>query len=174
MSGVNQYLKEKLSEAKGTVWLTPEIPEKKLNNAVNAFKYDGDPATIIAILDNTTFKSAKEGFAVSGSKLVYKEVFESPREFLLEDIENFENLVSVITNSKGKEKTKKSFKINKKDGTSYECKVCSLIDTETLSSVLNGALESFEDYEEQNQLEPIENLPEELKLAYLKVVARVC
>lgn len=173
MSGVNQYLKEELPKAKGKVWLTPEIPEKKLSNAVNAFKFNGDPESIIAILDNTTFGSAKEGFIVSGSKVVYKEVFETPVEFFFEDVESFENVVSITKNSKGKEKKSKVFKINQKEGGSYECKLCSLVDTELLALALNGALENFEDYEEQNQLEPIEALPEELKLTYLKVIVNM-
>lgn len=173
MSGVNQYLKDEFSKMKGKIWLTPEIPEKKLSNAVNAFKYNGDPSTIIAILDNTTFGSAKEGFVISGGKLVYKEVFESPIEFLFDDIESFENIVTVTKNAKGKEKKSKVFKINKKGGEVYECKHGALIDTETLARILNGALEDFESYEEQNQLEPIESLSEDLKLAYLKVVVNM-
>lgn len=173
MSGVNQYLKEELSKMKGKVWLTPDIPEKKLRNAVNSFKYNGDPSTIIAILDNTTLRSAKEGFIVSGSKLVCKEVFESPVEFLFEEIGSFEYIENVTQNSKGKEKKSNFFKVNKKDGSTCEFKYNTLVDTEALARILNGALESFESYEEQNQLEPIENLSEELKLAYLKVVVNM-
>ncbi|PRY65572.1 hypothetical protein B0H98_10296 [Vreelandella songnenensis] len=173
MSGVNQYLKEEFAKMKGKVWLTPDIPEKKLSNAVNAFKYNGDPSTIIAILDNTTLRSAKEGFIVSGSKLVCKEVFESPIELLFEDIESFEYIENITQNSKGKEKKSSFLKVNKKDGSAHDFKYNALVDTEALARILNDALKGFENYEEQSQLEPIENLSEELKLAYLKVIVNM-
>lgn len=173
MSGINQYLKERLPEMGGRTWIASDIPDKKLSNAVNAFKYDGDPESIIGICDNTTFGSAKEGFLLTGAKVVYKEAFEEPIAFLYENIESIEYQVQAETNAKGKEKKTESIVIKQKDGETQKINYGGLVNREKLADILTGALGEFEKFDEQKQLQPIEDLSEELKTAYLKVIVNL-
>lgn len=173
MSGINQYLKERLSEMGNATYIAPDIPEKKLTNAVNAFKFNGDPSSIIGICDNTTFKSAKEGFLLTGLKIVYKEVFENPIEIYYENIESVDYLVDVKLDSKGKEKREESLRFNIKSGDAIEIKYGSEVNRAKLTEIINDVVSRFEDYEEQNQLEPIENLSEILKISYIKIIVNM-
>lgn len=173
MSGINQYLKERLLEVGGNTLVAPEIPQNKLSNAVNAFKFDGDPASIIGICDTTIFKSAKEGILLSGSKLIYKGMLESPISIAYDDIESVEYVVTVEQTDKGKEKESKVLRVNLASGDALNLKYIPGLDLEKLAEIINGALEKFETYQEQNQLQPIEALAEDLKVAYLKIIVNM-
>ncbi|WP_051168195.1 hypothetical protein [Marinospirillum minutulum] len=173
MSGINQFIKDKLSEMGNKTWITPDIDQKKLNNAVNAFKFDGEPTSIIGICDNTTFGSAKEGFILTGLKVVFKEVFESPVEIFYEEIESVDFVVDVTTNNKGKEKKSEYLRIITKDGRTIEAKYSSLVNLEKLAEILSSVISDYESYEEQNQLQPIEELSDSLKVAYLKIIVNM-
>ena len=173
MSGINQYLKERLSEMGNTTYIAPDIPEKKLNNAVNAFKFNGDPASIIGICDNTTFKSAKEGFLLTGLKIVFKEVFENPIEIYYENIDSVDYILDVQLDSKGKEKRDESLRFNLKSGDVVNVKYGSEVARDKLAEIINDVISKFDGYEEQNQLEPIENLSELLKVAYIKIIVNM-
>lgn len=173
MSGINQYLKERLAEMGGRTWIVSDIPDKKLSNAIKSFKYDGDPESVIGICDNTTLGSAKEGFLLTGAKMIYKEVFEEPVVFPYEDIESIEYQVQVETNAKGKEKKTEFIFIKQKDGETREIKYGNLINREKLADIVSGALSEFEKFDEQKQLQPIEDLSEELKTAYVKVIVNL-
>ena len=173
MSGINQYLKERLAEMGGRTWIVSDIPDKKLSNAIKSFKYDGDPESVIGICDNTTLGSAKEGFLLTGAKMIYKEVFEEPVVFPYEDIESIEYQVQVETNAKGKEKKTEFMVIKQKDGETREIKYGNLINRQKLADIVSGALNEFEKFDEQKQLQPIEDLSEELKTAYVKVIVNL-
>ncbi|QEW05908.1 hypothetical protein [Nitrincola iocasae] len=173
MSGINQYLKERLSEMGNATYIAPDIPEKKLNNAVNAFKFNGDPASIIGICDNTTFKSAKEGFLLTGLKIVFKEVFENPIEIYYENIDSVDYILDVQLDSKGKEKRDESLRFNLKSGDVVNVKYGSEVARDKLAEIINDVISKYDGYEEQNQLEPIENLSELLKVAYIKIIVNM-
>lgn len=173
MTGINQYLMEKLSEMGKRTYVAPDIPDKKLVNAINAFKFEGDRASIIGICDNTAFGSAKEGVLITGKKMIYREVLSSPVVIDFEDIRSVHYEVKVEVNKKGKERKNKIMQINKNDGEELLIKNLSLIDLEKLAEVLKGVVTQFDSYKEQSQLQPIEELSEELKIAYLKVIVNM-
>lgn len=173
VAGINQYLRDQLPEMGGRTWIAGEIPEKKLSNAINAFRFEGDPQSVIGICDNTTFGSAKEGFLLTGAKLIYKEVFEDPVPLNYEEIESIQFEAQVERNAKGKEKKTGYLQIKQKNGDSHEIKHASQVNLEKLAEILAGALTEFEKFDEQKQLQPIEDLAEELKVAYVKVVVNL-
>ncbi|MDP2229233.1 MAG: hypothetical protein Q8J78_17345, partial [Moraxellaceae bacterium] len=66
MSNVNEYLRKSAKTiSQKNVHVAPEIPEKKLNNAITAFKYEGNPGSVVAIFDNTLLGSGKDGILFS-------------------------------------------------------------------------------------------------------------
>ena len=146
MSVIKQYLKERLLEFGVKTLVAPEIPQNKLSNAVNAFKFDGNPASIIGICDTTIFKSAKEGVLLSGSKLIYKGTLESPVSIAYDDIESVEYVVTFEQVDKGKEKESKVVLVNLAKGDALSLKYIPRLDFEKLAEIINGALDKFETY----------------------------
>lgn len=175
MQGSNAFIKENIKPAAGAssnCYVSPNIEPKKLTNAVNAFNFEGEPESIIAILDNTLFKSAKEGFILTGERLLYKG---SGPDFSLsyQTIENAEHIIEESTNDKGKVKKTEFLKITTKQ-TEYLCKYCSTaINYAKFAELLNTLTSQFESFQEQAQMLPISDLDEAFKLSYLKVIVNM-
>src|SRR5690606_37912732 len=117
--------------------------------------------------------NAKEGVLLSGSKLIYKGTLESPISIAFDDIESVEYVVTVEQTDKGKEKESKVLRVNLTSGDALSLKYIPGLDLEKLAEIINGALEKFETYQEQNQLQPIEALAEDLKVAYMKIIVNM-
>lgn len=173
MTGINQFLKEKLKEMGGSTYIAPEIDENKLSNAINSFQLDSDATSIIGICDSTLFKSAKEGFLLTGRKIVYKTTFIDPVEILYEELMSVEYIELFETNEKGKESKKEFLQFNKKNGAEIKITPVSSIDFIKLAEILKKVINDFGNYEEQNQLQPIEELSEKLKVAYIQVIVNM-
>jgi len=60
---------------KPSLFISPEIPEKKLNNAINKYAKNVDKERVIALLDTTLFGSATEGFIITDAALYFKDSF---------------------------------------------------------------------------------------------------
>lgn len=173
MSGVNQFLKERLREMGGKTYIAPDIPEKKLTNAINSFKFNGDASSIIGICDNSAFSNAKEGFILSGLKIVYKGILQDPVEILYENISSVEYVVNIETNDKGKEKKTELIRFDLKDGSKVEVSYASSLNLSKLAEIVNSVTSEFDGYAEQSQMQPIDELSEDLKLSYIKVVVNM-
>jgi len=60
MSNVNAFVRENVKNIGEYVYLSPDIPEKKLNNAVSAMKCEDLLHSIIAIQDATLYEISKK------------------------------------------------------------------------------------------------------------------
>ncbi|EGT3628443.1 hypothetical protein FAP94_18975 [Morganella morganii] len=170
MSNVNVYLKEKISAVSSNVFVAPEIPTKKLNNAAESMKLVDSINAIIAIYDNTLFGSAKDGFAVTGEKIVVKNAFDAPFSMSFTEIETVKYVRNVSVSDKGKEKVEECIDFIKKDGNTV--KLSGLLDCnyEKLAEVLNSAVQDFDSFEEEDQLITLSEMSERLKVAYVQIV----
>lgn len=157
----------------GSTYIAPEIDENKLSNAINSFQLDSDATSVIGICDSTIFKSAKEGFLLTGRKIVYKTTFIEPVEILYEELISVEYIELFETNEKGKESKKEFLQFNKKNGAEIKITPVSSIDFIKLADILKKVINDFGNYEEQNQLQPIEELSEKLKVAYIQVIVNM-
>lgn len=70
---IEQLIKDKVPEINGIgkVYVTPDIPDKKVNNAVASYAQDVESGYILAIIDTTIFGSGKEGFLFTGNKMYF-------------------------------------------------------------------------------------------------------
>jgi hypothetical protein len=169
VSGVNQFIKdnlEKVGQDSSRLHVSPDIPAKKLKNAISAFNYEGDPNNVLGIIDTTAFGSGKDGFLFTGSRLIYKEILEKPLSIDYENISR--SIYEEIEDEKGK--VKKYLYIEDKDDYRITIQGVSEADLEALSSLLTSLAEEFESYEDQSQLQPINELSDQLKIAYVKVI----
>lgn len=171
---INIFLRENLSKiAKNSLYIAPDIPEKKVNGAVKAFNYSGDVSNIIALFDDTLFGSGKTGILFTGKQMIYKEDFEDPVVFDYEEIQNFAE-VELITDPK-KDKKEKRLSISKKGGSVSNIRlICSSdIHYDIFASVMNEAISQFDEFKEERQLVPIEMMDEALKTAYVQVLVNM-
>lgn len=88
MKNINVFLRDSLGAVSvKNMLIAPNIPEKKLNNAVKAFDYSGSVTHVIALFDNTLFGSGKEGLLFSGEQLIHRATFGEPTKVPYASIE---------------------------------------------------------------------------------------
>lgn len=83
-----------ISERK--LFLTPNIPNEKLNNAIRSYGCGVSADEVILLLDDTVWGGAKEGLLMTRSAIYAKEFGCEPISFLLQNIENICNKNMVI------------------------------------------------------------------------------
>lgn len=167
MENINLFIKENIKSIGSSVYVTPEIPEKKLNNIIKALKCESFYESILAIYDDTLFGSAKEGFVFTGQKMIHNKY----GEFIYSEIDSVTYKEDITVNDDGKEK-KDEYIIIKTEN-NQEHKLTSgltTLDKKKFSEFLNKIITEFEDYEEEDQLKTISEMSDELKIAYLKII----
>ncbi|WP_285960922.1 hypothetical protein [Pseudomonas tohonis] len=85
MSLVEFYRQKNFSSC-SRIHMAPAIPPKLLSNAIEAFKFKGDPREIVALIDNTMFGSGKDGCLICSDRLLLREPFAEPTEYLFIEI----------------------------------------------------------------------------------------
>lgn len=68
------------------VYLAPNIPLKKLHNALESYGQGLKPSDVLVLLDDTLFSSGKDGLLLTERQLRVKEAFNPPESFDLEGI----------------------------------------------------------------------------------------
>ncbi len=168
MSNINIFIKENVKSIGSGVHITPEIPEKKLNNAIQAFNCEGFYEFILAIQDGTVFGSSKEGFVFTGEKMIHHK----HGEFIYSDIDSVEYVENLTVDDKGKEK-KDDYILISKNNKQYKFEYLYDINKKGLVKFLNSIITEFEEYKEEDQLKTISAMPDELKMAYLKIIVNM-
>ncbi len=175
MQNINLFIKENVGDIGDRFYIAPNIPEKKLNNAIKAFRCEAFYESILAIYDNTIFGKSDEGLVFTGEKVIFKEDFEDPLVIVFSEMESVEYVREVKTNDKGKERVVEYTMITMKNGDIHKLTKPTLGDFnhESFTEFLNKIIEDFEDYKEEDQLKEIADMPNELKVAYLKVIVNM-
>ncbi len=167
MKNINLFIKENIQDIGKDIYIVPNIPEKKLNNALKSYG-DGLPyESVLALYDDTLFGSATDGLLFTGEKMLHNKY----GMFLFSDIESVEYIENVTTNDKGKEKKEELIIIKTKDENIHKLDTGLMnIDKKNFAEFLNKIITDFEDFKEENQLKEIADMPDELKIAYLKII----
>ncbi|MEY1423233.1 hypothetical protein AB7038_05375 [Morganella morganii] len=174
MQNINVFIKENISQiASSGLHIVPNIPEKKLNNAAKSMSLEDTIGSVIALIDITVFGSGKDGFAFTGEKMVYKQAFESPVVVYFSDLEGAEYVRDITVNDKGKEKVTEYTRITRKAGTSFKIEHVSECNLDKLAEFLNTISSQFDTFEEEEQLVTLSEMPEKLKVAYLKIIVNM-
>ena len=173
MNNINTYIKENVGAISKNVFVAPEIPEKKLNNAAKSMGLVDNINSIIAIYDITLFGSAKDGLAFTGEKLVFKPIFEDPIELKFSELESVKYVEDVSENDKGKVKREEYIIVCKKNG--EEVKIDNLLDCnyKKLADLLEKAVTGFDSFEEEDQIVTLAEMSEKLKVSYVKVIVNM-
>lgn len=78
------------------VYLTPNIPIKKLNAARSQFIFSSDE--VIVLYDDTVFGSGKDGIAITEEYIYAKQLWEAPRSVKISDIYSISSQQKVLNN----------------------------------------------------------------------------
>jgi hypothetical protein len=169
MKNINVYLRENLgSVSPKKISVAPNIEENKLNNAIKAFGYTGKPTSIIAIFDNTLFGNGKDGLLFTGEQFIYRPSFSDPINVNYGSIEKVEH-VETLAGSK-KDKLEHLIEVTRQDESKVTIKGLLDCDYSKLTDILQATISKFDEYREEKQLIPIEEMGEPVKVAYVKVI----
>lgn len=165
----NIFIKEHIKVIED-ILVAPDIPEKKLNNAIKAFECEDSMSSIIALYDSTLFGSAKEGIVFTGEKMLIK-TSSALISIEYKEISKAEYFEVVEQVKADKTRTSKGIKIFKGE------EVVELKDTDVSSTIykplelfLNKLIAECSDFKEVNLLQPLEEMPSVLKNAYVKIL----
>jgi len=168
MKSINLFIKENVKKIGKHVYVAPEIPKKKLNNAIKAFKCEDFYKSILAIYDDTIFGASDEGLVFTGEKMIFKDGSGEPLVFFYSDIRYVEYIRDISVRKKGKGEYTL---IALKNGKKYKLEKPTLgFNHENFVEFLNSIVTEFSEYKEENQLKSISEMPDELKAAYLKII----
>lgn len=167
---VNVYLRESLLGLGSNMHVAPKIPDKKLNNAIEAYGFSGSPGAVIAVYDNTLFGSAKEGFLITGEHFYFRNLGKQQSAAWAE-IKSIQSAEIVVDEEKNKKK--KIISIERHDDSKITIDL--LLDPihDRLVAVLEKVIEDGVAHGEEEQSVPVERMHEQLKVAYGKVVVNM-
>ena len=169
LMSVNIYLRENLAPiSKKNISIAPSIEDKKINNAMKAFGYGGSPGNIVALFDNTIFGSGKDGLLFTGEQVIYRATFSDPVQIAYRDLASINHVQNRVEGKQ--DKIEHSILIVRKDDTRVVIKDLIDCDYVALARVLESVVSGFEDFKEEKQFIPIDEMPESVKVAYLKTI----
>lgn len=170
MQNINLFIKENVKKIGNDAHISPNIPEKKLNNAIKSFKCEDFYESIVAIYDSTVFGSSKEGFVFTGEKMLFNDG--DLIEFRYKDIVSAEYIKNITTNEKGKEKVDEYTVIETNDGKKRKIEgiITGNFNYKEFAAFITLVSTDFDEYKEEDQLKTISDMPDELKIAYLKII----
>ncbi|MCT7649150.1 hypothetical protein [Aliarcobacter butzleri] len=162
MKNINIWIKENVDSIGNYVYIVDHpdekkrLPEKKLNNVIKAFKCEDFYKNILAIQDGTLFGSSTEGLVFTGEKMIHHE----HGEFKYSEIKSVkfikdDDSVVIIKNRQ-----------------KYKFQYLFGIDNKNFADFLNKIITEFDadNFKEEDQLKALVEMPEELKIAYLKTI----
>lgn len=169
MSNINVYLRDNLGAVSGSnVSIAPNIPNKKLDNAIKAFGYSGSPSNIVALFDNTLFGSGKDGVIFTGEMFIYRPSFSDPISVSYSSIAKVEHLENWAGSKQ--DKLEHSIAVTRTDESQVIIKNLLECDYAKLTEILQATIVEFDEYKEEKQLISINEMTEAVKVAYLKVI----
>ena len=151
--------------------LIAPIDKKYLDNASKAFKCD-DFSSILAIFDHTLSGSCEEGLLFTGTKMIQKIMLADPVVFIYDEMQSAEWGQKYKTDKNGDSKLDYEYvEIKFKDSEKENIIIKDLSDCDYmfLEEFINKILQ-HENFKDENQLKIIADMPDPLKVAYLKII----
>lgn len=90
MLGLMEFVKSRRIKTSNRVHITPYIKCDYIDNVSEAYGVKIDPKKLIIIIDDTFFKSGKDGCIISETAIAFKEMFGKPRPIQIEKIKEID------------------------------------------------------------------------------------
>lgn len=163
---------QNVPQISSTCWLGDQIPEKKLQAAINAYATGVNPAQVLAMIDTTVLGSCKEGILFTTSGMYVSIQYDAHFSCRYEDIVG----VNVLVDSKQKSNdsvkdSKKTLIIRFEDGRSERIK-WGAINKTPFKNLLSRTiqLKGSDHFSKNDKYVIIEDVDADTKLAYISVV----
>ncbi|MBW8350049.1 hypothetical protein K0H71_11380 [Bacillus sp. IITD106] len=164
----------KLVGEMGKAYVQPDIPEKKLQNALQSYGEGINATNVVALYDGTTFGSAKDGFLITKAGFYYKEILVKPTYI------NFNTITKVEKEEVAVPRKNKPDKINytlhiEAGEERITFPVNNLyVDGEQLYLFLQKVIESKDQdlIDETDKIMILEDMHEDVKLNYVKAIVQ--
>jgi hypothetical protein len=171
---VEKFIKENVSSLGQKSHTAPDIPAKKLDNAIKTMAPDLDSDHVIALVDCSLFGSGKDGILFSGDSMYIHPLLSATIVTKLEDIKNTEYTETSKTDDNGKTTVTRELLLNLKDG-SFKNLTEELggVSLSAFNDFINGLLNEAGDSAEfvnTNQVIPLSAASNEIKETYLKIL----
>ncbi|MDD5399566.1 MAG: hypothetical protein PHQ93_00050 [Sulfurimonas sp.] len=179
MKNVNLFIKDNIKAVNDDILILLEISDKKLTNAIKAFDCDENlHKYVIALYDTTKLGTGKEGLLFTGEKILYnngKEIV----VFNYKNIKSVEYLSEIKKGILGKQNIYEYIKINMNSEDYIIDNLCGMLPSKNfnynlLAEFIDKIISEFDTYkEEENKLKSFDKMPEEFKIAYLKIIVNM-
>ena len=170
MKNINLFIKNNIKNVGKDIYVVPEIPEKKLNNALKSYGNNISYESVLALYDDTLFGSASDGFLFTGEKMLHN-IYGT---FLYSELASIKYVENILTNDKGKKSKEKFIIIKTKDNKEYKLENGLMnLNKKKFAKFLNTIITEFDEYKEEDQLKEIADMPNELKVAYIKIIVNM-
>lgn len=175
---VEELIKQKGKGLSRSAYVVPDIPEKKLNNAIVGMTQSSvEPEYVVAIIDTTIFGKSDDGFLFTGDTMYWHP--SGSRRVILKfsDLKSAEIFVKREKDSKGNIKETEMLRVTNKAGRKvidehfYDIDQNAMVDF--LNEVVKIGQENANAFESTMQVLPLCDSGSEIKLAYVKVVANL-
>lgn len=173
---VESYIKENVKVLKNKIMIAPDIPDKKMDNAISAIAPGVDPDYVVAIVDTTLFGNSKEGLLFTGDTIYLRAFLSDAKSFAWQDILSAEYKVTQVAKNDKTEDVEDVI-LHLRDNS--DVKITSdltSIPKKEFADFINGAVgsaESENDYVSTSQVCPLSDMSPEIKLAYIKVICNL-
>jgi len=170
MKNINLFIKNNIKNVGKDIYVVPEIPEKKLNNALKSYGNNISYESVLALYDDTLFGSASDGFLFTGEKMLHN-IYGT---FLYSELASIKYVENILTNDKGKKSKEKFIIIKTKDNKEYKLENgLTNLNKKKFAKFLNTIITEFDEYKEEDQLKEIADMSNELKVAYIKIIVNM-
>lgn len=172
---ISSYIKDNIMLLGSNVYIAPNIPEKKLNEAITSYAPEVYSDYVLALVDASILPLGIEGCLFLGDSVYLKSNFEKSLKLEFDLIDRIEYSTTEKTTRFGKIDTIENVIVYLKDNevielNSYLANVNSLGFVKLIEGILKKA-EKGGEYVNTSQVTPLSEMLEEVKLNYIKVIA---
>jgi hypothetical protein len=177
---VKIYIKTLIKSKKENVYISPNIPQKKVYNAINSYAPYVLDSQVIALYDSTVFGSAKEGLLITGAAFYYKKYLKNPIQINFNEIKSLQMKweSKKVKNKIYEKRAKLKIEIYSENSGVGKIYIICFNDDDTVFDLekFNEFLQKILDLKKSNKVDEtdkfiiIEDMPEETKLNYAKII----
>lgn len=170
---IELYIKETVTGLCDKVYISPNIPGKKLDGAVSGMTDGIDPDYVLAIADSTVFGGAKEGCLFTGTNLYIHAFSRDKINISLADLSNVHYSIEEKKDDKGKVKRIEHLILDYYYGSKIDLTdELQGINIKHLSNILTEIIKrgESEEFTASSQTTPLSLMNEIIKLSYLKLI----
>ena len=173
---VEDLIKEKVKSIGKTVYIAPEIPDKKLNNAIIGMTGSSvDPDYVVAVIDSTVFGKCDDGVLFTGDAMYWHPFCEDVCKIKFADLKSASVEIERKTDKKGNVKETEILHLVGKDDAVIIHRKSIDFDVKKMVEFLNETISMGEKsesaFESTRQTTPLCSSSSQVKIAYVKLVA---